>query len=71
MSNITDKKHDEKMEAFKLRLRQAARDNSKEFLFDGEKYDVSTFNGFVQTLIDDRILFRIAIDESESNFANN
>ncbi|MDP4143801.1 MAG: hypothetical protein Q8936_04865 [Bacillota bacterium] len=55
-----------KIKAFESGLINAGRSNLDSFQFGKKTYPVKAFDNFVQTLIDERILFRISMDEKDN-----
>jgi len=57
----------EKIKVFDKIMIETAKTNNDMFEFEGKQYTICTNGVFVQTLINDRILYRIFIDELKNN----
>lgn len=71
------KKHEKnnlkKIKEFEKNMLEAAEKGKLYFEFCGKRYQIIRNDSFVQTLIDDRILYRISLDENKNTeeLANN
>jgi len=61
-----EKKNLKKIKEFEKTMLEAAKKEKHKFEFDGKNYEITTNGAFVQTLIDDRILYRISLNEDEN-----
>ncbi len=59
-----------KISEFENLMIEAAASNTPAFKYDGKNYDVYSDGVFVQTLIDNRMLFRIYISKDKNNNYN-
>ncbi len=59
-------KPDYGMKEFRKSLIDAANSNCQQFAYCGKNYLVVTYEEYVQTLIDNRILYRIYLDDSKN-----
>lgn len=57
----------EKVRTFDKAMIEAAKTNKDLFEFEGKQYIVCLYGGCVQTLVDDRLLYRIFIEEDKKD----
>ncbi|MBV7274158.1 hypothetical protein [Clostridium thailandense] len=57
----------DKIKTFDKSMIEAAKTNRDMFEFEDKKYSIGSNGVFVQTLINDRILYRIFIDERKND----
>ncbi|OAA83575.1 hypothetical protein [Clostridium ljungdahlii] len=59
----------QKIKIFDRTMIEATKTNKEMFEFEDEQYDIYSNGIFVQTLINDRILYRIFIDEYRNDIS--